>query len=183
MVSDKPSVREVEELDDAQMDFLNRGATLHVMRGGGAWLTIKPNEREDSMLEKHLGDVGPGWAAILQSLDYCFQAAFGSVEALEKQLEIRQVKEKFGGLRVYIDTSAIDRLALDIVFSRLRCYLTMAEAMSFRTCEECGATQGVSTRGVRNSTKPGYEHRSWQKTYCQYHHAQRDARQGKKKGL
>jgi hypothetical protein len=54
-----------------------------------------------------------------------------------------QVKEKFGGLRFYIDN------ADDYVYG----IVSMAESMSYRTCESCGSP----------GTKRG---KSWIKTLC-----------------
>lgn len=45
-----------------------------------------------------LDDVGPGWASILKRLDVV-------LAAIDPNLEVFQVKEKFGGLRVYVGTS------------------------------------------------------------------------------
>lgn len=44
-----------------------------------------------------------------------------------------QVKEKFGGLRFYVDGGT----------DKHHAYITFAEAMSYTICEECGATKNV----------------------------------------
>jgi hypothetical protein len=57
-----------------------------------------------------------------------------------------QIKEKFGGLRFYINGGN----------ETIRGMIIMAESMSFRTCEVCG--------------KPGYIRKySWIKTHCNEH--------------
>jgi hypothetical protein len=62
------------------------------------------------------------------------------------QVKVLQVKEKFGGLRFYIDA------ADDIVYA----YIRFAESMSYRTCEECG--------------KPGRSYTTgWVRTLCPEH--------------
>jgi hypothetical protein len=62
--------------------------------------------------------------------------------------DVGQVKEKFGGLRVYLDCSAPD-----VVHDRIQAAYDEAD----RTCEDCGATEGVS-RCVP---------RGWIKTLCE----------------
>ena len=59
-----------------------------------------------------------------------------------------QVKEKFGGLRFYVQA------ATDKHYS----YITFAESMSYRTCEECGAPGKTYTDG-------------WHRTMCDIHAA------------
>ena len=57
-----------------------------------------------------------------------------------------QVKEKFGGLRFYVQA------ATDKAYN----YITFAESMSYRTCEECGAPGKTYTDG-------------WHATLCEAH--------------
>jgi len=57
-----------------------------------------------------------------------------------------QVKEKFGGLRFYVQA------ATDKHYN----YITFAESMSYRTCEECGAPGKTYTDG-------------WHTTLCDIH--------------
>lgn len=84
--------------------------------------------------------VGPGWKRIVQPLvDYC----------INHNIQIAQVKEKFGGLRFYTDGG--DEVLHEMVGH--------AEAQSFGTCEECGEP------GSRHSTR---EH-PWMKTLCDHH--------------
>ena len=59
-----------------------------------------------------------------------------------------QVKEKFGGLRFYVQA------ATDKHYS----YINFAESMSYRTCEECGAPGKTYTDG-------------WHTTLCDIHAA------------
>ena len=82
--------------------------------------------------------VGEGWFPIIKSM-------------IEELIEIgwdkrtTQVKEKFGGLRFYMDN------ADDYVYG----ILSMAESLSFRTCETCGApgkTGGVGWLTTRCET-------------------------------
>lgn len=67
-------------------------------------------------------------------------------EETEKVPVAAQVKEKFGGLRFYVNG------ATDKHWS----YITFAESMSYRTCEECGAPGKTYTDG-------------WHMTLCDIH--------------
>jgi hypothetical protein len=64
-----------------------------------------------------------------------------------------QVKEKFGGLRFYVNG------ATDKHWN----YISFAESMSYRTCEECGAPGKLYTDG-------------WHRTLCDIH-AEMDSRE------
>jgi len=57
-----------------------------------------------------------------------------------------QVKEKFGGLRFYVQGATEKHWA----------YITFAESMSYSTCEECGAPGETYTDG-------------WHRTLCEAH--------------
>lgn len=65
-------------------------------------------------------DCGPGWLpAIIPVLEIC--------EA--RSVRVVQIKEKFGGLRIYLDQHD-DTLDAAII---------LAESIASRTCEDCGA--------------------------------------------
>jgi hypothetical protein len=73
------------------------------------------------------------------------------VKMEEEELKVPvavQVKEKFGGLRFYVQA------ATDTHYK----YITFAESMSYRTCEECGAPGKTYTDG-------------WHTTLCDIHAA------------
>lgn len=65
---------------------------------------------------------------------------------------IQQVKEKFGGLRFYMDGGTPE----------MRNYVRFAESMSMHTCECCGASGEPRNNG-------------WVKTLCEKHHKERNA--------
>jgi len=85
---------------------------------------------------------GDGWYQILENL--CSDIQKHLQANPEVTMEFSQIKEKYGGLRIYIDggDDHIDGL------------IDMAEAISYKTCEECGSEQG----SIRN--------RGWMKTLC-----------------
>jgi hypothetical protein len=79
---------------------------------------------------------GPGWVKLIEPL---------MVECQERGVTILQVKEKFGGLRFYVDAAPAD----------LHDKIEAAEAESLRTCELCGEA-GV-TRNIKG----------WLRTVCE----------------
>lgn len=93
----------------------------------------------DVTLENALRCVGLGWAPIIQRL----------YQAKPEQTKVIQVKEKFGGLRFYVENSTPE-------FNQL---IREAEKESFTTCESCGITGDfVETK----TNKDGY----WLLTLC-----------------
>jgi len=106
--------------------------------------------------------IGTGWWPIIETL--CHQIHH-HVEWKQNQLEkyqrgegcpevvVKQIKEKFGGLRFYYDGGD------DTVDGMVR----MAESWAARTCEECG---------YPGTTRSG----GWVRTLCDKHEAERQAR-------
>jgi hypothetical protein len=99
---------------------------------------------------------GDGWYNIIDSLCSCLQAESNRrIRELDKddpeypekaedlQVVAAQVKEKFGGLRFYIGSGSPEIYAM----------IRMAEAISTRTCEDCGSP---------GKTRPG----GWIRTLC-----------------
>lgn len=87
-------------------------------------------------------DTGPGWFPIVVELDR-------QLAAIDPGYVVRQVKEKFGGLRYYCHT---DR---DAVSEQMQALVHAAEAKAAVTCEECG--------------EPGSVHQNrggWMRTLC-----------------
>jgi hypothetical protein len=74
--------------------------------------------------------VGQGWKQLLFTL-------LKKINKINKNIEIVQIKEKFGGLRVYV-SSANDKI-YDLIYK--------AENESFNICEHCGSKQNVETKG------------------------------------
>lgn len=76
-------------------------------------------------------ETGTGWYWIIDQLCSCIQ---DYIDANNKpQAEFVQVKEKFGQLRVYIDNAD----------EYIRGMISLAETMSYVTCESCGVTTGI----------------------------------------
>lgn len=109
---------------------------------------VKTNDYQlESALERHFPDskearflgfgIGTGWSDIVLDLHK-------KLGAEKSDYQIFQIKEKFGGLRFY--TGPMTEQGYK--------YITEAEDLSFKTCEECG--------------RPGkvWSDKSWLRTLC-----------------
>lgn len=90
-------------------------------------------------LDQALKSVGAGWSSLIHEV-------FTKLEQVGNPVKIIQVKEKFGGLRVYTDyvNDELDTFILDV------------ERRSLRICEECGVPGKIRGGG-------------WYKTFCDEH--------------
>jgi hypothetical protein len=93
--------------------------------------------------------VGPGWRQLLERLHEQLRAAFPGYCLLD-------LKEKLGGLRVYVEGPPGSG-------DTLRGLIAPAEAEAERTCEFCGAPGRIRTRGDR----PG----GWRRAVCDACHS------------
>lgn len=95
-------------------------------------ITENPNKQKPQEPYELFGiECGKGWnKLIIPILDYIDLYNSGH----DYKIEILQIKEKFGGLRIYtsFSTPELDQLIDD------------AEEQSFKTCEYCGSTENVS---------------------------------------
>lgn len=87
---------------------------------------------------------GDGWYHIIDTLCRNIQAHIDqNIRGLDKedaehyQVTVEQVKEKFGSLRFYISGGD----------DYIQGMIVMAEALSSKTCEDCGAKAEVTTKG------------------------------------
>jgi|GEM_PF-716198 len=80
--------------------------------------------------------VGDGWQLIVEKaierIDAAVRGLHGDAKAV---VAIRQIKEKFGGLRIYAEWTAVPA----DVGARIQEAIDLAAARSFCTCELCGA--------------------------------------------
>ena len=79
--------------------------------------------------------VGDGWFPLIDQLCKSLQHETDKCNA--PQVIAAQVKEKFGGLRFYVNS------ANETQFN----YIEFAEALSYKICEECGTMNQVITEG------------------------------------
>ena len=96
----------------------------------------KPYEPPKEPYELFGIECGKGWKSLYQPvLDKVAEYNQGKPE--EEQIEIQQVKEKFGGLRIYLSyyTKELDKMVDE------------AEEKSFKICESCGKPGKTRGRG------------------------------------
>ena len=89
-------------------------------------------------------DCGFGWMGLIDGL--CYQLQWDIDHNKQPQLEAAQVKEKFGGLRFYTNTST----------DRQDGMIDLAEYLSNFICEWCGTTD----------TNSVIQTKGWVKTIC-----------------
>jgi hypothetical protein len=91
-------------------------------------------------------DVGPGWYELIHHA-MCGMTIFGAWDG-----SVRQIKEKFGGLRFYTGPLSCEAQR----------YLDDAERLSLFTCEKCG--------------EQGHQHvyHGWVQTLCDKHIQERE---------
>jgi len=75
-------------------------------------------------------ECGDGWFDLLW--DLCLK-----LEELKFEGKVQQVKEKFGGLRFYVDGATDEQWKV----------IEEAEAKSYKTCETCGQSGKVGGKG------------------------------------
>jgi hypothetical protein len=92
-----------------------------------------------------LDSVGPGWTPLLLTLD-------DQLKAIQPNYQVVQMKEKFGGLRIYLAGSPAG------VFEEVNRLICTAEGVAERTCEFCGRP-GIPQAPPGRST-------GWVKTAC-----------------
>lgn len=108
--------------------------------------------------ERHLGDaVGPGWWGIVRN-------AFSQIDVALKthpgsSWRVQQIKEKFGGLRIYGVATGDD-----FFLEEVNIIVDRAESAAVQTCEWCGMP------GIPRET-------GWIKTLCDVHAAHHEERQ------
>ncbi len=104
-----------------------------------------------TQLPDYYDDIGPGWRSILESLHVKLQTTLPNYT-------IGQVKEKFGGLRVYgyptSGESEFEDTPEDDEWAAWTEAIRWAEFEAAQTCESCGAP------GVARTTN------YWIKTLC-----------------
>lgn len=94
-------------------------------------------------------ECGDGWFNLLENLLSTIE-----LEGLDLG-RVLQVKEKFGGLRFYVQSEIPD-------YARIQEIIAGAEVEASHTCEVCGAEGKARPNG-------------WTKTLCDVHHAKREA--------
>ena len=88
-----------------------------------------------------------GWYWLIDRL--CSNLQFDIDNNIYPQVEASQVKEKFGGLRFYVDSATDEQQAV----------IDFAESLSYHICELCGSTKDIGhTQGwITTMCKECYE--------------------------
>jgi hypothetical protein len=95
--------------------------------------------------------VGDGWREIIETMSS--RIAEAVAECQSSEMTIIQIKQKFGGLRVYTESRGLPREVLGKVCDAI----DLAEARADCTCESCGAAGML------------HEHAGWLTTRCEEH--------------
>jgi hypothetical protein len=103
------------------------------------------------LFEHAYPSIGSGWLPILEALCYMLEQYTNWEGQNDEPFSFSQIKEKFGAGRIYYDGGS----------DYTRGLVDMAEAMTARTCEECGAA-GTTRR------------MSWVRTLCDSCHSDWD---------
>lgn len=102
--------------------------------------------------EEHKLNVLPGWWQLLEDLHV-------SLCSFWPEYRVGQVKEKWGGLRVYLDYHDYETgeplIADQVIADRVEKLLDRVERQSYRICENCGDRQTAAPRNT-----------GWIKTLC-----------------
>ena len=94
-----------------------------------------------STILDHLDDVGTGWSPLLRDLHRWL---------VERSVaySVGQIKEKFGGLRVYLDY--IGEISPTVAWPTVQAKIAQVHTLSTETCEWCGAPGSLTeTRWVK----------------------------------
>jgi len=97
-------------------------------------------------------ECGDGWFTLLDEL--CRKLQWNTDKNGYPQVVAVQVKEKFGGLRFYYTTEGgKEDSQADYRFGEISGVIDFAEVMSYKICELCGNTKGVTTTKGWNMTR------------------------------
>ena len=80
-------------------------------------------------------ECGEGWMKLINTL-MAYINEYNAHVPESNQIQISQIKEKFGGLRFYVDNST----------ETLNKMIAKAEDDSYNTCETCGSTKNVGLK-------------------------------------
>jgi hypothetical protein len=98
--------------------------------------------------------VGDGWRDLVETAVGRIAVAIAVAVAPRRLVKVGQIKEKFGTLRVYLDSR---RNFSDPINAAIDEAIELAEARSACTCETCGSEGRL------------FKHGGWLHTACDYH--------------
>lgn len=103
------------------------------------------NNSEDQILDL-LEEVGPGWESLLRE-------THDRLVQIYPEYEVGQLKEKFGGLRIYLEFVSTEE-----IMNQLHSVIYEAEEKSFKICEMC-------SKSGKPQAPPGRPN-GWIQTVC-----------------
>lgn len=112
------------------------------------------------LLQNYYKNVGPGWTPVIESLGRCLERLIEDTPGAK--ITPSCVKEKFGGLRVYLEYEGMSTEQIE----KAELLIEMAERVCVRICERCGKAGTPRT--------PAGQKYGWVLTLCEEHHAERD---------
>lgn len=83
------------------------------------------------------GSLGDGWNTLIDAL--CSHLQFNTDKNNYPQVRVTQLKEKFGGMRFYVEIDGGTSEQCAAIHSVIH----FAESYSYRVCETCGTTKNV----------------------------------------
>jgi len=113
------------------MTFIHHGACAEPRQNRTFRATRAGRTRAQEVSMYDCYECGPGWYPLIKD-------ALTKIDALgNANLAVLQVKEKFGGLRIYLSIHNDETDAI----------ITAAEQEALKTCEDCGSKEKVELRG------------------------------------
>lgn len=83
-----------------------------------------------------------GWAELIDKVSHRIHIINNSYENKEDGVFAAQIKEKFGGLRYYVDTNGL----APHDYEQMEAFIREAEKMSYSTCTGCGKTKDAKIK-------------------------------------
>ena len=87
-----------------------------------------------------------GWADLIDKVSRRIHLINNSYENKEDGVFAAQIKEKFGGLRYYVDINGL----LDHDRAQVETFISEAEKMSYSICTGCGKTKDAKIKRCPN---------------------------------
>lgn len=105
------------------------------------------------------GEMSPGWFSLVGDCLDAVAKTLTDEKFKNYKVTFVQIKEKFGGLRMYFDLYSLqeDEDVPDFVYEAVREHVTHAEESARNTCEVCGQPGSLSNCG------------GWIQTLCSTH--------------
>ena len=87
-----------------------------------------------------------GWADLIDQVSHRIHIINNSYESEKDGVFAAQIKEKFGGLRYYIDTEGVAKHDHE----QIKAFISEAEKISYSICTGCGKTKDEKIKRCTN---------------------------------